>query len=777
MSRQLCNRPDCGRGPIDEQGFCEACDRQPLPRTLPLPPPRDGAASAGGAAEPDPEQPARGGAGVGVAQVRPDPWYGLGLVDSVQAPETTETTETPEAPEIPEPDTPKTPKTPDAPAGPPGAPEPVPEAHRFCPDPSCRRPVGRGHDGEPGRTAGFCPHCGTRFDFGRPGGLTIAGRYDVLRVLGSGAYGAAYLAHDRNLATDVVLKALHKSVARTAAHERDVLVGLRHDSIVRILGYEEEGPHLVLEWVPGVPLAARDGDRLETLLAHGVRVLQALDYLHARGLLHCDVKPLNIIRFREENPAGALDRVRLIDFGAVRSQAEDTGPLVAYTRAYAPPETDPEHLHPSPGFDLFGLGMTLREICRSHRTDRSAPGVDSLHLLLGRATHPERWRRFRSARQFAEQLSGVIRQVVAAPPARRQVSRPSALFGSAPESLHGGLGAARPLAHWVEALGARPDEGALLRMPAPFSSPEPGDIAAALPAPLSDPDDPGVTDPAGGTLAASRLALRRKDAATAAEHLAAAGLPDWHWLTDWYCGLIALADGSPKRAAAVFTMVRRALPGELIPHLALGLCAELRGDRAVARSHYDTVFGTTPALGAAGFGLARVLLLAGERAKAVEVAEQLAKEFRYEREARVAAVRLRVVVLAGPDHPAPSEDDVARARADLRGLDVNEAATAALRAEIQYAEFLHTHDRLKLSEAIRALGPHAPTEREYIALVDLANRLRPALRWGRGRRQGTGRGGARARAGEGEGAGGGEGDGRESMADRGIRVPERHPED
>jgi serine/threonine-protein kinase PknG len=702
MSRQLCNRPDCGQDVIDDQGFCARCDRPPLPRAeavsaRPEPEP-----------EPGPEPQARGGAGVGVAHVRPDPWYGLGLVGSDQPPEL-----------------------------PPPRSGPVAEEHRHCLNPACGQPVGRGHDGRQGRIAGFCSVCGTPYDFGRPDGFTVAGRYDVRRVLGSGAYGAAYLAHDRNLATDVVLKALHRSVAKTARHERDVLAGLRHDSIVRILGYEPEGPYLVLEYVPGEPLSARDGDRLETLLAHGVRVLQALDYLHARGLLHCDVKPLNIIRFREESAAGAQDRVRLIDFGAVRSHTKDTGPVVAYTEAYAPPKTDPEHLRPTPGFDLYGLGMTLREVCRARWTDRSAPGVDSLHLLVERATDPERpWGRFVSARQFAEQLSGVIRQVVAAPPTCRQVARASALFGSMPESLHGGLGAARPLAHWVE---AQPDERGLLRMPAPFSSPPPGDIAAALPAPLSDPDDPSVTGAAGGSLAESRLALRRKDAASAARQLAGAGLPDWHWLADWYCGLIALADGRPERAAVVFGRVRRALPGELIPPLALGLCAELRGDRTVAQSHYGMAFDTTPALGAAGFGLARVLLRAGERARAVHVAEQLAQEFRYEREARVAAVRLRVMVVPGPGHPAPTEDDVAQARASLPGLDVDEAAAAALRAEIQYAEFLRTRDRLKLSDAVRALGPHAPTEHEYVALVDLANRLRPPLRWGRtGKRGRTG---------------------------------------
>ncbi|MDX5569412.1 hypothetical protein PYK79_47700, partial [Streptomyces sp. ID05-04B] len=55
--------------------------------------------------------------------------------------------------------------------------------------------------------------------------------------------------------------------------------------------------------------------------------------------------------------------------------------------------------------------------------------------------------------------------------------------------------------------------------------------------------------------------------------------------------------------------------------------------------------------------------------------------------------------------------------------------SAGLEAEIQYAEFPRAHDRLRLSEAVRGLGAHAPTERAYVALVDLANRLRPALDW------------------------------------------------
>ncbi|MBM9505927.1 tetratricopeptide repeat protein [Actinacidiphila acididurans] len=853
-----CDRPDCGRGKIDEQGFCEVCDRRPLgggadsgrrgsaekgagkeasegasgagpasgtgtrsrgasaaPWTANGSPESGGTAgdtSAGAAAA---ATGGLGGASVGVAQVRPDPWWGLGLVETGDGPPEPAEAEGEQGPEVK-----------GAEVKGPAADEPVPEDHRFCGNPECGRPVGRGRADAPGRTVGFCPACGTAFDFTRPpAGHTIADRYEVRRVLGAGTYGAAYLAHDRNLETQVVLKALKReSAAQTAKDERNALVALRHDAIVRILSYEPEGPHLVLEYVPGAPLSARSGDRLEGLLAHGVRILQALDYLHARGLLHCDVKPSNIIRFREETPLGPRDRVRLIDFGSVRTMGDER-PVVAYTEAYAPPKEDgrppdPEHLRPTAGFDLFCLGRTLAEVCRPRMRDRTAPGVDSLYLLLDRAVAPYApERRFVTARQFAEQLSGVIRQIVAAGPEGRRVAHASALFGSMPEALHGGLGEVRPFAHWVTAAQSSGD--GLLTLPAPFAVPPPQDIAVALPTPLTDPDEGPVAARAEAALAECRLALRRRDPDLADRALASAALPPAHWLHSWYAGLTALARADVATATERFTEVRQALPGELIPQLALGLCAELRDDLPVAQSHYATVFGTTPALGSAGFGLARVHLRAGRRAQAVATARRLAGEFRFEREARVAAVRLLVAVgatvppqaepaagvrtegsgsgsgsagvrtgatrmtsaagtrtggsgtasarttsapgvrtegagtssaatatpsatsattapvpPAGPAGPAaPTADDLDRAAEAVAGLGLDAAGAAGLQAEIRYARGLLAGDRLLLSDVVRDVAPLAPTAREYTALVDLANRLRPPLPWrGLGRR-------------------------------------------
>ncbi len=674
-----CDRPDCGRGDIDDQGFCSACDRRPLRAAA----------------------PETGPVVAGAALVRSEPWWGLGLVTADAIPETVD-----EPADI---DT------------------TLAEERRFCA--GCRLPVGRGHDGTPGRVTGFCPDCGRRFDFTRARvGELVAGRYEIKRKLGAGSFGAALLAYDRNLETDVVLKDLTKSVAETAQLERDALVGLRHDSIVRIYGYQPEGPYLVLEYVRGTPLSVRADDRLEVILVHGLQILQALDYLHARGLLHIDVKPENIIRFGEQGADGPRDRVRLIDFGAVWKLGKP-GPVTSYTEAYAPPKTDREHMFPTVGFDLFCLGSTLQVLCRRHLSDPAGPGVVGLDRLLKRATDtstPER--RFVSARQFAEQLSGVIRQVVAAPTASRRITRPSALFGSMTAPLHGGLGEPRPLEHWIT---ARLPQDRGFTMAAPFTTPAPADVAAALPAPLADPDDQARTQACRASLVTCRTALRRGDPEEAQRILGQTRLPRWFWIRAWYSGLIALAGGDAFAADDYFRTVRDALPGELIPLLALALCAEISGELGQARLHYETVADTAPALGAAAFGLARTHLLAGRRAEAVAAAERLAgelqvQEVRFEREARIAIVRLLAAVT---DLCAPVEADLMRARELTDELSVSADLKLGLRAEIQYGSSSITGDWLALSEMIPELAKLAVSRSDFIAIVDLANSLRPPIEW------------------------------------------------
>jgi serine/threonine-protein kinase PknG len=570
--------------------------------------------------------------------------------------------------------------------------------------------------------------CGTPFDFTRSRtGEVIAGRYEISHKVGRGGHGTALLAHDRNLNMDVVLKDLSSpGVAQIASLERDTLTGLRHDNIVRIYGYEEQGPYLVLEYVRGAELSMRPGDRLEVILALGLQILQALDYLHARGLLHMDVKPANVIRFSEQGADGPRDRVRLIDFGAVWKLGTP-GPVEALTWAYAPQEDDEEHLRPTRAFDLYCLGSTLGELCHSYPRDPAAPAVTALDLMLDRATHEQPERRFVSARQFAEQLSGVIRQAVATRPDRR-VIRPSAIFGSMTEPLHGGLGAARPLGHWID---AQISDDQKLRMAAPFGAPVPGQVVAALPAPLADPDDPGLTRYCGDSIFGCLKALRNGDPDAADRALGEANLPGWAWIGNWYRGLIELARGNGSTAGDHFGEVRAALPGDLIPLLALGLCAEISADPGQAGQYYAIVADIAPSLSAAGLGLARARLLTGNRAGAVAAARRLAadlqsRELRAEQEARVAVVRLLAAVTKAS---VPTKGDLAEAESLADGLPIDADQQVLLRAEIQYGRSFITGDWLALSEIIHQVAKQASTRQEFISMIDIANQLRPAIEW------------------------------------------------
>lgn len=731
-----CNRPGCG-GELSGSGFCRKCRRRPLP-VADASSPDDAAAD-----EPAARETPTAAAG------RSLPWWGLDLV-TIHHP---------------------------AKAG--GAPlvqsDPrTPDDLKYCT--GCGEPVGQPVGDRSGRAKGYCQGCGTAYDFTpRAAGAAIDGRYKIVGALGFGASGWAYLADDPLLKTRVVLKAVSAAqAAETVVEERDVLTRLRHDNIVRILNRTTEGPYLVLEYEGGSELSVEDSDPLEVLLAFGLQVAQALDYLHTRGLLHCDVKPANIIRVREQGVLREREQVRLIDFGAVRAITTQ-GPIRSHTPRYAPPPGDPELKRPTEGFDVYCLAKTLAVLCAPHLSRRPpAAGADSLRRLLDRAMATEHETRFRTVAAFAEQLSGVIRELVAGRPGGQRVSRVSAVFDELAGGLDGGLGAARPLEHWTSAelTGSRE-----LRVPAPFEPPTPGAAAATLPGVLVDTVlvDTVLVDTAGpitldgadrARLRDCLAAVRRGDPSAADAELAKAVMPPHDWRWSWYRGLIALARGSSADVTAArkhFTAVRAAVPGELIPRLALGLCAELGADGATgaaeARAHYEAVAAVDVGLAPALFGLARICFATGPRRAAVAVVEQLAQHAQHGRAAQVAAIRL----LAAPGGAElPSGADVDRARALLDTLGPDPQTRASLRAEIACAEFTRAGgltgrpdgwravaaaalpwvragrddaaraERDGFAQAIRALRvAHERSAPESVQrrLVDLAHKVEPALGW------------------------------------------------
>ncbi|WP_343246182.1 serine/threonine protein kinase, partial [Streptomyces sp. SID5785] len=333
----------------------------------------------------------------------------------------------------------------------------VPERKRFCSRSDCGAPVGRSRGERPGRTEGFCTKCGHPYSFvpKLDAGDIVHGQYEVVGCLAHGGLGWVYLAIDRAVSDRwVVLKGLldtgDQDAMAAAISERRFLAEIEHSNIVRIYNFVEHldqrtgsmDGYIVMEYVGGkslkeiangrrTPDGRRDPLAVEQACAYGIEALEALGHLHSRNLLYCD--------FKVDNAIQTEDQLKLIDMGAVRRMDDDESAIYG-TVGYQAPEV--AELGPSVASDLYTVARTLAVLTFDFQGYTnvfvdSLPDPDhievfrryeSFYRLLVRATDPDPARRFASAQEMAEQLTGVLREVVAL-----QTDRPrpalSTLFG------------------------------------------------------------------------------------------------------------------------------------------------------------------------------------------------------------------------------------------------------------------------------------------------------------------------------------------------------------
>ncbi|RLV08783.1 serine/threonine protein kinase [Streptomyces griseocarneus] len=333
----------------------------------------------------------------------------------------------------------------------------VPERKRFCSRGECGAPVGRSRGERRGRTEGFCTKCGHPYSFVPKlrAGDVVHGQYEVVGCLAHGGLGWIYLAVDRAVSDRwVVLKGLldtgDEDALAAAVSERRFLAEIEHANIVRIYNFVEHldqrtgslDGYIVMEYVGGkslkeianerrLPDGRRDPLPVEQACAYGIEALEALSHLHSRKLLYCD--------FKVDNAIQQQDQLKLIDMGAVRRMDDHDSPIYG-TVGYQAPEI--AEVGPSVASDLYTVARTLAVLTFDFQGYTNV-FVDSLpdpehievfaryesfYRLLVRATDPDPGRRFASAQEMADQLTGVLREVVAL-----QTGRPrpalSTLFG------------------------------------------------------------------------------------------------------------------------------------------------------------------------------------------------------------------------------------------------------------------------------------------------------------------------------------------------------------
>ncbi|MEV7270932.1 tetratricopeptide repeat protein [Streptomyces bacillaris] len=334
----------------------------------------------------------------------------------------------------------------------------VPERKRFCSRSDCGAPVGRSRGERPGRTEGFCTKCGHPYSFvpKLTGGDIVHGQYEVVGCLAHGGLGWVYLAVDRAVSDRwVVLKGLldtgDQDAMAAAISERRFLAEIEHANIVRIYNFVEHldqrtgslDGYIVMEYVGGkalkeianqrrTPSGKRDPLPVEQACAYGIEALEALGHLHSRNLLYCD--------FKVDNAIQTEDQLKLIDMGAVRRMDDDESAIYG-TVGYQAPEM--AEVGPSVASDLYTVARTLAVLTFDFQGYTnvfvdSLPDPDTIEVfrtyesfyrLLVRATDPDPGRRFASASEMAEQLTGVLREVVALQSGRPRPAL-STLFGA-----------------------------------------------------------------------------------------------------------------------------------------------------------------------------------------------------------------------------------------------------------------------------------------------------------------------------------------------------------
>jgi len=322
-------------------------------------------------------------------------------------------------------------------------------------------------------------------------------------MIGEGAFGRVYRGLDRRLGRAVAVKVIKPWWAEDSAwverfeREAQMLARVNDPGIVQIfdIGNAAEGPYYVAELVAGESLAGRlRCGPLPVEQARDVaeQLCRALACAHRQGVMHCDVKPANVL-------LGAAGKVKVGDFGVARL-AEGTSQAPSMTVAGTPRYMSPEQARgrtTTAATDVYSTGVVLYEMLAGKPpfVDGTAVELGLRHLQDPPPPLPSR---------VPPALRQIVERALAKDPAERYAdcdAMAGALRDAAPAALREAGAAARSIA------ATRPTAPDPVGAPSPAA---PGPAAALLgptaaPSPAAAPGPAGAPGRAGATSSAAAL--------------------------------------------------------------------------------------------------------------------------------------------------------------------------------------------------------------------------------------------------------------------------------
>ena len=201
-------------------------------------------------------------------------------------------------------------------------------------------------------------------------GQTFEGRYTIVNVIGTGGMATVYGAYDQVTGRSVAIKMMQKKLEHNArqislfVNESTALSLLSHPNIVQVYNtvITSSAKYIIMEYVEGITLKKHIDHRgalpEREVLYYATQILSALDYIHSKGIVHCDIKPQNIILLQNGS-------IKVADFGIARLDAmldrsNERSDIALGTVYYVSPE-QAQGKAPMPESDIYSLGVMLYE--------------------------------------------------------------------------------------------------------------------------------------------------------------------------------------------------------------------------------------------------------------------------------------------------------------------------------------------------------------------------------------------------------------------------------